>query len=137
MHEATEHSRTKASKNFRFLESLAAAPTGFGQLSVAPHEENRRAEFSMLLKELQANSETVSCNIERLIEDYNMRGCNGIVANCGHREIHVVVKVGLNGHTKLGVSAHSHRMTLIFVNWNSFKGRRDSVMLLSFSTRKK
>ena len=86
--------------------SLAAAPSGFGQLSVAPHEENRRAELNMLLKELQANSETVSCNIERLIEDYNMRGCNGIVANCGHREIHVVVKVGLNGHTKLGVSAN-------------------------------
>jgi hypothetical protein len=75
--------RTKASKIVRFLESLAAAPTSFGQLSVTPPGENHRAEFTTLLMELQATCETVSCNIERLVEDYNRRGCKGIVANCG------------------------------------------------------
>ena len=73
--------RTKASKIVRFLESLAAAPTGFGQLSVTPPRENHRAEFSLLLKELQATSQTVSCNVELLMEDYR-RGCKGIVASC-------------------------------------------------------
>ena len=73
--------RTKASKIVRFLESLAAAPTGFGQLSVTPPGENHRAEFSLLLKELQATSQTVSCNVELLMEDYR-RGCKGIVASC-------------------------------------------------------
>jgi hypothetical protein len=62
--------RTKASKIVRFLESLAAAPTGFGELSVTPPGEKTRAEFSTLFNELQATTEAVSCNIEHLFEDY-------------------------------------------------------------------
>jgi hypothetical protein len=73
---------TKASKIVRFLESLAAVPTGFGELSVTSPGENHRAEFSGLLNELQATIEAVSSNIEHLLEDYR-RGCKSIVANCG------------------------------------------------------
>lgn len=85
--------KTNASKIVRFLESytanisdaggggcdsdLAATASSIGQLSLTTTAAGR-ADFNMLTKELQATSQTVTGNMQSLIEHYR-RGGQGIV----------------------------------------------------------
>ena len=85
--------KTNASKIVRFLESctanisdagggscdsdLAATASSIGHLSLTTTAAGR-ADFNMLTKELQATSQTVTGNMQRLIEHYR-RGGQGIV----------------------------------------------------------